>query len=49
MPDRFHFTDSGETNALIARDPMALLVGFAPEQQVTVHKGEWSRRPGSSS
>ena len=28
-PDRLHFTDSDEANALIASDPMALLVGFA--------------------
>ena len=36
MPDRLHFTDSDEANALIAQDPMALLVGFALDQQVTV-------------
>jgi uncharacterized HhH-GPD family protein len=38
MPDRLHFTDSDEANALIAEDPMALLVGFALDQQVTVQK-----------
>ena len=38
MPDRLHFTDSDEANALIASDPMALLVGFALDQQVTVQK-----------
>lgn len=38
MPDRLHFTDSDESNALIATDPMALLVGFALDQQVTVQK-----------
>ena len=38
MPDRLHFTDSDEANALIAADPMALLVGFALDQQVTVQK-----------
>jgi uncharacterized HhH-GPD family protein len=38
MPDRLHFTDSDEANALIARDPMALLVGFALDQQVPVQK-----------
>jgi len=38
MPDRLHFTDSEEANALIATDPMALLVGFALDQQVTVQK-----------
>lgn len=38
MPDRLHFTDSDEANALIASDPMALLVGFALDQQVSVQK-----------
>ena len=38
MPDRLHFTDSDEANELIANDPMALLVGFALDQQVTVQK-----------
>jgi uncharacterized HhH-GPD family protein len=38
MPDRLHFTDSDAANALIASDPMALLVGFALDQQVTVQK-----------
>jgi uncharacterized HhH-GPD family protein len=38
VPDRLHFTDSDEANALIASDPMALLVGFVLDQQVTVQK-----------
>ena len=38
MPDRLYFTDSDESNALIASDPMALLVGFALDQQITVQK-----------
>jgi uncharacterized HhH-GPD family protein len=38
MPDRLYFTDSDEANALIAQDPMALLIGFALDQQVTVQK-----------
>jgi uncharacterized HhH-GPD family protein len=38
MPDRLHFTDSDEANALIASDPMALLIGFALDQQVPVQK-----------
>lgn len=38
MPDRLYFTDSDEANALIASDPMALLVGFVLDQQVTVQK-----------
>ena len=38
MPDRLHFTEDDEANALIAQDPMALLVGFVLDQQVTVQK-----------
>ena len=38
MPDRLHFTDSDEANALIGCDPMALLVGLALDQQVTVQQ-----------
>ena len=38
MPDRLHFTDSDEANRLIATDPMALLIGFALDQQVPVQK-----------
>jgi uncharacterized HhH-GPD family protein len=38
MVDRLHFTDSDEANALIASDPMALLVGFVLDQQVTVQQ-----------
>lgn len=38
VPDRLFFTDSDEANALIASDPMALLVGFVLDQQVTVQK-----------
>jgi uncharacterized HhH-GPD family protein len=38
MADRLYFTDSDEANALIASDPMALLVGFVLDQQVTVQK-----------
>ena len=30
MADRLYFTDSDEANALIASDPLALLVGFVP-------------------
>jgi uncharacterized HhH-GPD family protein len=36
MPDQLHFTDSDEANELIATDPMALLVGFVLDQQITV-------------
>lgn len=38
MPSRLYFTDSDEANALIAQDAMALLIGFALDQQVTVQK-----------
>ncbi len=38
MPNRLYFTDSDEANQLIAKDPMALLIGFALDQQVTVEK-----------
>jgi uncharacterized HhH-GPD family protein len=38
VPDRLYFTDSDEANALIASDPMALLIGFALDQQVSVPK-----------
>jgi uncharacterized HhH-GPD family protein len=38
VADRLYFTDSDEANALIASDPMALLVGFVLDQQVTVQK-----------
>jgi uncharacterized HhH-GPD family protein len=37
-PRELHFTESDEANALIAQDPMALLVGFALDQQVSVQK-----------
>ena len=36
MPDALHFTDDPDANALIANDPVALLIGFALDQQVTV-------------
>ena len=38
MPDRLFFTGSDEADALIASDPMALLIGFVLDQQVTVQK-----------
>jgi uncharacterized HhH-GPD family protein len=38
MPDRLYYTDSDEANAMIASDPLALLVGFALDQQVPVQK-----------
>jgi uncharacterized HhH-GPD family protein len=38
VPDRLHFTDSDAANELVASDPLALLVGFVLDQQVTVQK-----------
>jgi uncharacterized HhH-GPD family protein len=38
MPDCLHFTDSDEANELLVSDPMALLIGFVLDQQVTVQK-----------
>jgi uncharacterized HhH-GPD family protein len=38
VTDSLHFTDSGEANELLARDPLALLIGFVLDQQVTVQK-----------
>jgi len=38
VPNQLHFTDSDEANELIATDPMALLIGFALDQQVTVQQ-----------
>lgn len=38
VPARLHYTESDEANKLIAKDPMALLIGFALDQQVSVQK-----------
>jgi uncharacterized HhH-GPD family protein len=38
VPERLYFTGSDEADELLARDPMALLVGFALDQQVPVPK-----------
>jgi uncharacterized HhH-GPD family protein len=38
MPDALYFTESDEANELIARDPLALLIGFAIDQQITVQQ-----------
>jgi len=35
-PDALHFTGNDEADALLAREPMALLIGFALDQQVPV-------------
>ncbi|HYM53517.1 MAG TPA: HhH-GPD-type base excision DNA repair protein [Candidatus Dormibacteraeota bacterium] len=36
--DRLHFTGDEESDRLLATDPLALLIGFALDQQVTVQK-----------
>jgi uncharacterized HhH-GPD family protein len=51
-PQRLFFTDDDEANELLARDPLALLIGFELDQQVTVQKAfggplELQRRLGS--
>lgn len=37
-PDRLPFTGNADADSLLARDPLALLIGFALDQQVTVQK-----------
>jgi uncharacterized HhH-GPD family protein len=51
-PERLYFTGDDEADALIAQDPLALLIGFALDQQVSVEKAfssplELKRRLGS--
>jgi uncharacterized HhH-GPD family protein len=36
VPDALHFTGDTEANRLLAEDPLALLIGFALDQQVPV-------------
>jgi uncharacterized HhH-GPD family protein len=36
VPERLYFTADDDANALIAHDPLALLIGFALDQQVPV-------------
>ena len=43
-PDRLWFTPDDAANELIARDPLALLIGFALDQQVSVQKAFSSPR-----
>ena len=38
MPDALWFTDDEEACRLLAKDPFALLVGFALDQQITVQQ-----------
>ena len=47
MPARLPYTGNDEADELISSDPLALLVGFALDQQVTVQKafsGPWELR-----
>jgi uncharacterized HhH-GPD family protein len=47
MTARLPFTGNDDADALIASDPLALLIGFALDQQVTVQKafsGPWDLR-----
>ena len=37
-PDRLHFTENDEADELLAREPLALLIGFVLDQQVPVQK-----------
>src|SRR3954451_5101219 len=52
MPKRLYFTESDEANQLNAEEPMALVIGFVLDQQVTVQKAfagplEIKKRVGS--
>ena len=52
-PDRLHFTGDAAADRLLASDPLALLIGFTLDQQVTVQKAfsgplELSKRTGSA-
>jgi uncharacterized HhH-GPD family protein len=51
-PDRLHFTGDDDADALLAEEPLALLIGFVLDQQVPVQKAfsgplELKRRLGS--
>jgi uncharacterized HhH-GPD family protein len=51
-PDRLHFTGNDEADTLLAEEPIALLIGFVLDQQVSVQKAfsgplELKRRLGS--
>lgn len=52
LPDRLFFTGDDEADRLLVREPLALLIGFALDQQVSVQKAfggplELKRRIGS--
>jgi uncharacterized HhH-GPD family protein len=38
VPEALYFTDLDEANRLIASEPLALLIGFAIDQQITVQQ-----------
>ena len=38
QPQRLHFTGNDEADALLAEDPLALLIGFVLDQQVPLQK-----------
>src|SRR4026207_2461837 len=47
MPARLPYTGNDEADDLLSADPLALLIGFALDQQVTVQKafsGPWALR-----
>jgi uncharacterized HhH-GPD family protein len=51
-PDRLHFTGDDEADRLLAEEPLALLIGFVLDQQVSVQKAfssplELQRRIGA--
>jgi uncharacterized HhH-GPD family protein len=51
-PDRLHFTGNDDADALLAEEPLALLIGFVLDQQVPVQKAfsgplELKRRLGA--
>ena len=51
-PNRLHFTGNDEADALLAEEPLALLIGFVLDQQVSVQKAfsgplELKRRIGT--
>src|SRR4029079_6414559 len=51
-PARLHFTGNDEADALLAQEPLALLIGFVLDQQVPVQKAfsgplELNRRIGN--
>ena len=37
-PERLYYTENDEANALLAHEPLALLIGFALDQQVPLQK-----------